>query len=114
MRHSSQKHNVARLRVLTGEKQESFAKLIGCSVHTLQSIETGRLKLSEELARRISAATDVDLNWLGKNDLKAEPCVANSTFPYTSSAFENAQRQTQLGTPDFIATIAPELLMSTA
>jgi DNA-binding XRE family transcriptional regulator len=112
MRHSSQKHNVSRLRVLIGEKQESFAKLIGCSVHTLQSIETGRLKLSEELARRISAATDVDLTWLRENDLKAKPCVANSTFLYTPSAFENAQRQTQLGTPDFISALAPDYVLA--
>lgn len=112
MRHSLQKDNVARLRVLIGEKQEGFAKLIGCSVHTLQSVETGRLKLSEELARRISAATDVDLNWLRQNDLTAEPCVANSTFPYTRSTFENAQAQRQLGTPDLIATLAPEYLLA--
>ena len=112
MRHSSQKHNVARLRVLTGEKQESFAKLIGCSVHTLQSVETGRLKLSEELARRIAAATDVDLNWLQQNDLTAEPCVADSKFLYTRSVFDNAQAQRRLGTPDFIATIAPDYMLA--
>jgi DNA-binding XRE family transcriptional regulator len=111
MRHSLQKHNVARLRVIIGENQEVFAKLIGCSVHTLQSVETGRFKLSEELARRISAATDVDLDWLRQNDLTAEPKVANSKFPYTRSTFENAQAQRHLGTPDFIATIAPDYLL---
>lgn len=112
MRRSSEKHNVARLRVLVGEKQESFAAQVGCSVHTLRSIESGRLKLSEELARRISAATDVDLDWLRRNDLKAEPCVANSRFPYTRSAFDNAQAQRRIGTPDFIATIAPDYLLA--
>jgi DNA-binding XRE family transcriptional regulator len=112
MRHSSEKHNVARLRVLVGEKQEAFAQLIGCSVHTLQSIETGRLKLSEELARRISAATDVDLNWLRQNDLKAKPRVANTKLRYARSTFENAQAQRRLGTPDFIATIALDYLFA--
>ena len=99
-------------RVLVGEKQEAFAQLIGCSIHTLQSVETGWLKLSEELARRIAAATDVDLDWLRQNDLKAEPCVANSKFPYTRSAFDNAQAHRRLGTPDFIATIAPDYLLA--
>src|SRR5437867_1964060 len=112
MRHSLQKHNVARLRVFIGENQEAFAKLIGCSVHTLQSVETGRLKLREELARRISTATDVDLNWLRQNDLDAEPRVANSKYPYTRSTFENAQAQRRLGTPDFFATIAPNYLLA--
>lgn len=112
MRHSSEKHNVARLRVSVGEKQEAFARLIGCSIHTLQSVETGRLKLSEELARRIAAATDVDLNWLRENDLTAEPCVADSKFPYTRSAFNNAQAQRRLGIPDFIGTISADYLLA--
>ena len=112
MRHSSEKHNVARLRVLLGEKQEAFARLIGCSVHTLQSVETRRLKLSEELARRIAAATDIDLNWLQQDNLTTEPCVANSTFRYTRSAFDNAQAHRRLGTPDSIANIAPDYMLA--
>jgi DNA-binding XRE family transcriptional regulator len=112
MRHSSEKNNVARLRVLIGEKQDAFAQLIGCSIHTLQSVETGRLKLSEELARRIAAATDVNLNWLRQNDLSAEPCVADSKFLYTRNVFDNAQAHRRLGTPDFIATIAPDYVLA--
>jgi DNA-binding XRE family transcriptional regulator len=112
MRQSLQKHNVARLRVRLGENQKTFAKLVGCSIHTLQSVEAGRLKLSEELARRISAATDVDLDWLRQNDLTAEPCVANSEFPYTRNTFDNAQAHRRLGTPDFIATIASDYLLA--
>ncbi len=43
---------------------------------TLQSIETNRLKLSEGLARRISAATGVHFRWLIENDLQAEMITA--------------------------------------
>jgi len=44
--------------------QKRFAELIGCSVHTLQSIETGRLKLSQKLAHRIARETGVAVDWL--------------------------------------------------
>lgn len=43
--------------------------MVGCSVATIQSIEVGRLKLSESLARRIAMATGADENWLLKNDV---------------------------------------------
>jgi transcriptional regulator with XRE-family HTH domain len=101
MRHSSQKHNVARLRVFLGEKQEQFAVLIGCSVHTLQSIETGRLKLSEEVARRISVATGVHLRWVLENDLEAE-IVGSRGHPFTKSDFECVQANKKIGSSEFM------------
>ncbi len=101
MRHSAQKHNVARLRVFLETEttdqtqfekldQAQFAKLVGCSVYTLQSIEAGRLKLSEELARRISAATGVDFRWLIENDLTAE-IITSTGAPYTRTHHDHAQ-----------------------
>jgi len=105
VRHPSKKHNVARLRAfLNGREkfdQEQFAELIGCSVHTLQSIETGRLKLSEELAHRIASETWVDVDWLLKNNRRARivgtpqvmkrggPLVLNPS--YTFECYERAQ-----------------------
>jgi len=101
MRYSSESRNVARLRVFLGESQPQFAKLIDCSVHTLQSIETGRLRLSEHLARRISAATDVHLHWLLENDLKAKIVDARGHL-YTKSVFECAQANKKIGSTEFV------------
>jgi transcriptional regulator with XRE-family HTH domain len=101
MRHSSEAHNVARLRVFIGEKQEAFAKLIGCSVHTLQSIETGRLKLSEDLAWRMSGATGVHFRWLMDNNLSAKFASA-SGGRYSKSEFERVQANKKVGSPEFV------------
>ncbi len=60
-----------------------FALLVGCSIHTLQSVESGRLKLSKTLATRISAVTGVGVDWLLKNDLKSAPVAATSFKTYT-------------------------------
>jgi transcriptional regulator with XRE-family HTH domain len=80
-RQSSQKHNVARLRVKLNEfekfNQEQFAKLIGCSVQKLRNIETGRTPLDELLARRIADETGVAREWLLENNTKAPP-VSNT------------------------------------
>ncbi len=102
MRHSSEKHNVARLRVVLGEKQDAFAKLIGCSVQAVQSIETGRLKLSEEMARRISDATGVHLRWLLDNDLDAEIVGSPDGRPFTKSDFEHRQALKKIGSNEFM------------
>jgi transcriptional regulator with XRE-family HTH domain len=51
--------------------QEDLAQMIGKSVAAIQSIETGRLKLSKSLAAKISNATGADYSWLLRNDLSA-------------------------------------------
>src|SRR5438128_2244386 len=87
-----------------GEKQGAFAKMIGCSIHTLQSIETGRtdrLKLSEDLARKISNETGVHLRWLLENDLKAD-IVSARGGPYSKSEFECAQANKRIGSTEFV------------
>ena len=53
--------------------QKAMAEFLGCSVDTIQSIETGRLKLSDELAGRISLETGVSLKWLLDDDVSG-PC----------------------------------------
>jgi transcriptional regulator with XRE-family HTH domain len=97
--HARQKppqHNVTRLRLLLGKSQREMADIIGCSFHTIQSLERQkekRLKLSEDLARRISATTGVNLRWLLDNDDKAPIVRAGfgRTWPYTLSDFEHRQ-----------------------
>jgi transcriptional regulator with XRE-family HTH domain len=127
MRHSSGKHNVARLRVKLNEfeklDQEQFAKLIGCSVWKLRNIETGRTPLGELLARKICDETGIALEWLLENDLKA-PLVANASpvirdrrgrftlaamkravlmrkrgVPFTIEAYKSTRLERDLGVP---------------
>ena len=114
MRHSSESHNVARLRVFLGEKQPAFAELIGCSVHSLQSIETGRLKLSEPLARRISTETGVHLRWLLENNLKVPIVKAGfgRTWTYTRSDYECAQASKTIGVDKLTEQISEDYAAS--
>jgi DNA-binding XRE family transcriptional regulator len=66
---SKRSHVVAVLRKNLALRQPELAKMVGCSVATIQSIEVGRLKLSESLASRIWAATGCDRDWLLRNDV---------------------------------------------
>jgi len=66
---SKYSHVLALLRDALALKQTELAKMADCSVATVQSVELGRLKLSNALAARIGAATGVDLDWLRANDL---------------------------------------------
>jgi transcriptional regulator with XRE-family HTH domain len=96
MRHSLQKHNVARLRAFLNKSekldQAQFAKMIGWSVCKLQNIETGRTKLDEELATKLLTETHISPEWLLVNDLKA-PLVSANGDPYTFEIFERAQAE---------------------
>ncbi len=83
-----------------------FALLVGCSIHTLQSVESGRLKLSKTLATLIYIFTGVGVDWLLKNDLKSAPVAATSfkTYsgetvfdPYSLETFREAKKLHQTG-----------------
>src|SRR5450759_428847 len=95
---------------MLGEKQEGFASLIGCSIHTLQSIETGRMNLSKSLATRISAQTGVDVDWLLKNNLTSAPVAATSDERYTVDTFRDAKKLQRI--PEFISLLTPDYMFS--
>jgi transcriptional regulator with XRE-family HTH domain len=92
------KHNLTRLRLFLEKSQREMAGIIGCSFDTIQSIELRRLPLTEKLARRISAATDVHFRWLLENNLRAPIVRAkDGRWPYTRSDFEQRQATKHLG-----------------
>src|SRR5437867_2668879 len=97
MRTSPGKHNLARLRLFLKLSQKEMADHAGCSRHSIQSIELDRLDLSEELARRISAATCVHLRWLLENDLKADIVRAPDGLPFAKSDYESVQAGKKIG-----------------
>ena len=80
------KHPVAVLRHMIGKTQEEFAGLIGYSAPTIESIEVGRLNLSEKLAQRISEKTGVNVGWLLRGNPQAH-MIDQQGNPYTTQTF---------------------------
>ena len=90
MRKSAQRHALAVLRLKLGLGQKELADLVECSRPTIQSIELGRLELSDKLADRIARETGVDLTWLKNNNVKKPPLDYEGS-PYTKEVFERVQ-----------------------
>ena len=67
------RHVVAWVRETLALKQSELASLIGISTNTLQSIELGRLPLSERIAYRLNEQTGIRAKWLLDNELGAPP-----------------------------------------
>jgi transcriptional regulator with XRE-family HTH domain len=96
MRPSPERHNLARLRVFLKLRQKEMAELAGCSTHTIQSVELGRLALSELLARKISNATGISAGCLLRNDLKA-PLISDHFEPFTVEDYNQRRAERELG-----------------
>jgi transcriptional regulator with XRE-family HTH domain len=108
MRKSAQKHALAVLRLQLGLGQKELAELVECSRPTIQSIELGRLPLSDKLADRISRETGVSIAWLKKNDLRKPP-LDYQDEPYGKEVFERIQANRAMRdehTSDAIARLA--------
>ena len=100
---SQRKTTVAVLRQLLGLSVEEFAKLIGKSATTINSLETGRLKLSEETAFTISKETGVEMFWLLKGRPKDKPYTLDESNgedrPYTKEDYEVTQARKEQEPP---------------
>src|SRR5215475_10671424 len=92
MRPSNRKTTAAVLRQILGKTDWEMADILKRSVHTVRSIESGRLKLSQEHAKRLWHETLISPSWLMANDPNA-PAVAESGEPYTREIYERAQAQ---------------------
>jgi transcriptional regulator with XRE-family HTH domain len=73
MRTSSQRTPVAILRKLIGQRAPEFAKMVGLSLSAVEKLESGRLKISEAVAQKISFETGVDARWLLEGDPQMRP-----------------------------------------
>jgi transcriptional regulator with XRE-family HTH domain len=89
MRTSSRKTTPAVLRSILGIKDVEMAELLGCSTSTIHSVESGRLKLSESLALRMSLVTGVNVDWLLDGDTSKPPTTIYQARPYSRSEFEH-------------------------
>ena len=90
MRPSALRHPVAVLRTLLGMNQPDFAKLVGSSPATIQSVELGpqRKGLSEEVALKIARATGASPDWLMTGDPSLPPVDINGQ-PYTKDTLRD-------------------------
>jgi transcriptional regulator with XRE-family HTH domain len=71
MRPSPLAHPLAVLRTTIGLTQKQMGALVNRAARTIQSIELGKLPLTEELALRLAEATGVDEAWLFADDPQA-------------------------------------------
>jgi transcriptional regulator with XRE-family HTH domain len=73
MRTSSKRTPVAILRNIIGQKTPEFAEMVGLSLSAVEKLESGRLKISDAVAQRISFETGVDARWLLAGDPQRRP-----------------------------------------
>lgn len=92
---SASNHPVAVLRKDLGLLQKEFAEIVGCSLATIQSVELGRLELSQKLAARISERTGVSMEWLlrgkAKRPIPAAESMGYHFVEYSRNHFDLAQ-----------------------
>lgn len=85
MRKTTSGARVAAVRKITRETAEEFADMIGKSVATLRSWESGRLPLGEDSALRISLETGCACEWLLFGS--GEPVTAEHGEPFTIETY---------------------------
>jgi transcriptional regulator with XRE-family HTH domain len=90
MRASSKKTTSAVLRSIIGIKDVEMAEILDCSPGTIHSLESGRLKLSDSLAMRMSHETGVAMDWLLDGNPKVLPYARDGT-PFTRDIFDRAR-----------------------
>jgi transcriptional regulator with XRE-family HTH domain len=84
---SAQRTTTAVLRLATGLSAEEFAQLIGKSLPTVRSLESGKLALSESTAGAITKKTGIHLGWLLNADPSA-PLIDIEGKPWTIGTYE--------------------------
>jgi transcriptional regulator with XRE-family HTH domain len=95
MRPPARKHVLVKIREELGLQQKELADRIGVSTSTIKRIELLSLKLSRPLARRMSEALGVSMDYLLKNQLFRRPITVagdywskeDAKFPKLAPAF---------------------------
>lgn len=71
-------------------KVPEWAELLDRSPHTVHDLESGRLKLSRELAKKMSYESGISIGWLLDDDPEAPPVSADGQ-PYTKAIYEEVR-----------------------
>lgn len=96
MKSKIERHVLAILRQILGSDgrsmgQKELAELAGCSLATIQSVELGRLKLSQRLAEKIATVCGVSPDWLLQDDPSAPPTAWLRNGEFTAEVFKATQ-----------------------
>jgi len=78
------------LRAFLGLTQKQMSSVLSCSVHSLLSIELGRMKLSPRMALKVVRATGISRDWL-TGDLSE--MLNEYGEPYTLKDFEECRER---------------------
>jgi transcriptional regulator with XRE-family HTH domain len=100
MRLSEQRTTVAVLRALVGKSTHQFARETGLSLSAIEKLESGRLKLSESMAKKISFETGVSFRWLLAGKTEIPPLLE-----FTTPEFEAGQEDLDIATGNADAPI---------
>jgi transcriptional regulator with XRE-family HTH domain len=73
---------------------QEVAKWLGCSVSNVQSIESGKVQLTEENASIIAYRTGVSVRWLLEGDISKPPLDSRGK-PYELGDFEKRERENE-------------------
>src|SRR6266699_2901302 len=88
MRSLSAKNPVRTVRKICELTQAELADIIGCARLTIHTLESGKLKLSQKMAEKISLFTGVNKAWLLDQSHKLPPtCERGPERPYTREEF---------------------------
>lgn len=107
MRPSLLRHPLAVLRQKLQMSQKEMSDLLHCAAVTVQKVENAGLKLSNELAKRISHETGVRLSWLLNGDPTTPPLTAAGA-PYSNEFYLRFRARKTTG-----ANIIDELMLAT-
>jgi transcriptional regulator with XRE-family HTH domain len=94
---ASKKNRVQWTRKQLRLSQGRLAELIGTSIYTVQSMETGRLKVSEKNANRLSALTGIDPAWFRADKLTPPLPSATKVRKHFNAAQQGAWKGKYLG-----------------
>lgn len=84
-------HPVQTIREIIGKSRPHFALMVGCSHHAIKRLETGKLKVSEKMAKQIFRATACDPGELLKG-FCGESLNLNG-LPYTKEWYDDYLKQ---------------------
>ena len=105
--------NLRTLRLFLGLTQKQMGALVPTSVHSLLSVELGRMELSSRMALKIARATGVSLEWLRDG---SGPMLNDRGEPYSRQDFDDSRDRDQttefyLAAEEMEALIAADLLL---
>ncbi len=101
-------NNLRTLRLFLGLGQKQMSSLVPTSVHSLLSVELGRMPLSSRMALKVARATGVSLDWLTGG---SGPILNDRGEPYSRQDFDDS-RDRDATTEFYVAVEEMEILVA--